>query len=434
MLEEKKQKTNIGLVLLYLYVNYTFYAKSIPIYVQYVFFYGIMALYIVLKHNILIDLVKGLGKHRIRLFITMGILGYLFALSFLVPVFYGTYDFSYVRVFLRIFANSIGIVFLLFATHIHSKEECLTSAFFKYFSIATSLYVLSTIIMAVFPGFKQFWLSIIYQHASNEQFMYNITYDTRYGLMGFSGFWQTYYCTTSCIMSLSLIIDQIYCKQKKSLLFFITLVFSIVGNAFYGRVGLLCSIACILLACFYILFKLGKLKLLVFHSCLLVLLYVFAGRVRYLNDTFNRWYEWAMEPFITYASDGSLGTVSSNYMISMMYFMPKMKTFFFGDGYFTDPYTGAYYMRTDVGFIRPILFYGVFAQALGYLIPIVLLIGASRLIKHTKSNYFLSVCCFLMFFQMVFFEFKGTVLVLTVAFALGIFLSAYIPEKEASKA
>ncbi|MBB6271533.1 hypothetical protein HDF26_001960 [Pedobacter cryoconitis] len=67
---------------------------------------------------------------------------------------------------------------------------------------------------------------------------------------------------------------------------------------------------------------------------------------------------WAFEMFQN-DSGGKLETASSN-EVKTMYFTPPLKTLLIGDGYYVNPYDNTrYYMDTDVGYMRHILFYGI---------------------------------------------------------------------------
>ena len=67
---------------------------------------------------------------------------------------------------------------------------------------------------------------------------------------------------------------------------------------------------------------------------------------------------WAFEMFQN-DNNGKLETASSN-ELKEMYFAPSLKTFLIGDGYYVSPYDNTrYYMDTDAGYMRHILYYGI---------------------------------------------------------------------------
>src|SRR5690606_38149554 len=66
----------------------------------------------------------------------------------------------------------------------------------------------------------------------------------------------------------------------------------------------------------------------------------------------------AFEFLYSYFDEGTLTTVSTD-MLSEMYFTIDWQTFIFGDGKYINP-DGSYYLYTDAGYMRNILFYGIF--------------------------------------------------------------------------
>lgn len=49
-----------------------------------------------------------------------------------------------------------------------------------------------------------------------------------------------------------------------------------------------------------------------------------------------------------------------------MLFIPSNKTLVFGDGYYTNSTTNSYYMETDSGLMRQLLFWGVIGTSVSY--------------------------------------------------------------------
>jgi hypothetical protein len=77
-------------------------------------------------------------------------------------------------------------------------------------------------------------------------------------------------------------------------------------------------------------------------------------------DTINKnVLPWAFEMFQS-DTGAQFETASSN-ELKEMYFTPSLKTFLIGDGHYINPYDNdRYYMDTDAGYMRHILFYGLF--------------------------------------------------------------------------
>ncbi|WP_172840628.1 hypothetical protein [Sphingobacterium sp. B29] len=72
----------------------------------------------------------------------------------------------------------------------------------------------------------------------------------------------------------------------------------------------------------------------------------------------NQLLPFAFEAVYNYIDTGETGTKSGE-ILDEMYFPISWQTFLFGDGIYTGK-DGAYYMHTDAGIMRNILFYGIF--------------------------------------------------------------------------
>ena len=94
---------------------------------------------------------------------------------------------------------------------------------------------------------------------------------------------------------------------------------------------------------------------------------VICAAVSYTHlDVYKRqiWLRWVFQSFINYSEQGSFSTTSTQ-SLKEMYFTPNGKTLLLGDGYYTDA-DGLYYMGTDVGLFRAVLFGGIGFQMLRY--------------------------------------------------------------------
>ena len=119
--------------------------------------------------------------------------------------------------------------------------------------------------------------------------------------------------------------------------------------------------------------------------------------MREYSTVLENWFFWLIIPFENFISTGSFNNASLNHLIEDMYFMPDIDTLLFGDARYMEEGTGLYYMHTDAGPMRQILFWGIFFTAFIYLLCIVLLF----LLKFDKGFKTM----FLLF--IILFEFKG---------------------------
>jgi len=97
---------------------------------------------------------------------------------------------------------------------------------------------------------------------------------------------------------------------------------------------------------------------------------------------------------------GNTDNSSLNTILYTMRFMPNIKTLIWGDGIYTEPSTGGYYMNTDLGFMRGILYFGIFGVILIY----TMVLAAIR--KIGKKSYFTG---FMILITFITFEYKGEI-------------------------
>lgn len=112
-----------------------------------------------------------------------------------------------------------------------------------------------------------------------------------------------------------------------------------------------------------------KLKKRTVVMLVLILMFVLVATLLILNDVLRGSIEEEIQRkinyFVIYAFElfynlarGDGFTTSSTATLSNMYFEVPVSTFFFGDGWYTTT-SGSYYMGTDAGYMRNILFFGI---------------------------------------------------------------------------
>jgi len=155
-------------------------------------------------------------------------------------------------------------------------------------------------------------------------------------------------------------------------------------------------------------------SLLIATACIAYLLYF-----TILSDDIKEVVENQLLPFVfeavyNYIEDGSTST-SSGEVLDNMYFPISFITFLFGDGRYTGA-DGAYYLHTDAGIMRNILFYGIFgllATVIGSLVffikPLRILINSLRY-KAKKSDVNSLLFFLIVILYTVTIHYKGEVL------------------------
>ena len=122
-----------------------------------------------------------------------------------------------------------------------------------------------------------------------------------------------------------------------------------------------------------VFFLFGYLKRLALRGILLIIFCVIIGGFWVTNETLqeieNKILPWAFSIYFNYQDSGKLEDETVNIIMQKFYWMPPWKTFIFGDGLYMDPYEG-YYMHTDAGYMRSLLFFGVIGSFFVYIIYI----------------------------------------------------------------
>ena len=78
-----------------------------------------------------------------------------------------------------------------------------------------------------------------------------------------------------------------------------------------------------------------------------------------LKESFELAFNFGFEMFINYFDSGRFESISTNKLEEMYVWPSSVKTYIIGDGLYTDVINGTYYMKTDVGFLRLIYYFGI---------------------------------------------------------------------------
>ena len=334
----------------------------------------------------------------------------LFFLSVIVPVFADTWDFSYINVVLAIIRKAIIILFLIVLTIRHSKEANVYQ-FMYYFVLATCCYVLGTCVFLACPPLKSFWQGLLGASAYVQGLYSTYGYAARFGWSGFSGFRSTLDCTTGIVFSLCLFFEKWNPYRVSTAFFTGTSLICFLGNLFYGRIGIIASGMCLLLG--VILFHKINIKQIMMFGAACVILGTAVLSVKNRVPALNDWYIWATTPIFNLLKTGSFNNYSANHLLNDMIFVPEWKTILHGDGWYTDLATGLHYMKTDVGFMRQLLFWGIGGALLSYCI-----VFSSLKLLGPKHKVLIT----LLVIVFVIFEIKGEVYyeIIPIAFLLGL--------------
>lgn len=392
-------------LLIYIYAHFLlfpFYFSFINKRIQQVVIFGSLMIYLIINIRHLFDLIRDLRNHRNWLILSGLLLCLSISATILVPILQGTNDFSY---FKKIFTAILyGISYIAVIVMISKlNKEHIFSRSLKVFLVTTRNYVLSTLVFTLVPRIKKIWLNLISLKSRDLELIQSPKYKFRVGWSGYAGFTKTLYCTIAVFIAAYFLI-RFYREHKKinwGLIFNLFLV--LLGNAFYGRVGLVISLFSLFILMIYFIVKFKRYD--VFFKLLFIgiaLLLTIKG-LTYVSSQVESWYNWLMEPFISLVNKGELSTSSTD-ALQKMWFIPDPDTFFFGDALYSSPEGSGYYMSTDVGYLRPILFYGIIFSLLNYIAIGIIIHVMSRKNKDARITGFTFMLAILIF------EIKGEVI------------------------
>lgn len=295
--------------------------------------------------------------------------------SLIVPISHEYVDFSYIPLQIGIILTLFRSILLIYCLYKFDKGDILLQ-YSKYFFIACCIYVAFTLIFIVAPDFKQLWLYSILTDVEDKSIDFAV-YEFRYSLDGFAAFSSASVFSFACLFCCYLIVS----NRKVNISQIACLIIMVVGCFFYGRV----SLVGMLLGTILIVWTTNNIEktlriiaiIIIFALALLIIL----NTASKSNESLIAWQEWAFSIVNAIFDDKKITDYSVTHMLKDMYYMPDPYTFYFGDGKYTNA-NGTYYGHTDVGFMRLILYGGIFGLILVYS----LLIYLSRIIIDTSKS------------------------------------------------
>jgi len=333
------------------------------VYLTYIFIYLLPLLYLIYHIQWSVDFIRRIANDYAVLSIILFV--GLFLESFLWPFIMGTFEFSFVTEYWRrFFLLLIKNVFLLSFYELNiKKQQRNMDDYIKYYLYAVVIYIAFTVLTILSKNLREILMNCLYLTEKNRVDLQYASYFTRFGWSGWSGFDETMHCTIGVSLSCILILkNKNRTNEQMRYLFLVGIM--LLGNMFYGRTGLTISLLCLMLTSVIAFFR-GQLK----FVCLLFLLLLFVlGILLFLKEyisAISNWYDWAFSAFINLIEFGRFrdNTGSLGYLFDKMYWVPQADTFFLGDGYYT--YAGKYYMETDSGIMRLMLYFGIPNYLLG---------------------------------------------------------------------
>lgn len=346
------EKTSMPIIFLFCLFVFPVMFRASTI-LSYSYIYGIPFLYLIVNWRF----VSVITKKQMNI-IGMAVLLVMFSLIY--PTLHSTMDYSYIRVTTFIFRKLLIYLFLCCILTKKYRDNVSIEHFMYYYALAHAIYVVGTLIMVFVPSFKSIWFTLFAETVESGTLLESYGYTFRIGWQGFAGYRVTLHCTLSCIFLLYLQYCDFSKFKLKKAAFIALFGLCFLGNMFYGRVGLVMTIV-VTLALLLIWNRSHFFKIFKFFAATVALMFVIYSLRNY--PIFSTWCNWAFTPIINLITTGSFNNYSVNNLANMV-FMPDWRTILMGDGYFTQ--NGTYYMHTDSGIMRNILFWGLLGAIVSY--------------------------------------------------------------------
>lgn len=280
-----------------------------------------------------------------------GFMGLGAACACVIPILHGTWDFSYIPLYIGLLFSlfrSVLLVYILFKRNPDNIWENLC----RYFLNVCVIYVCFTLVFSVFPSIRDFWLDEVLYGVTQSNYH---AYAFRYSIDGFSAF----HASTSFAFAALIAGYAIAREQKISYILLVKYVFIAIGCCFYGRISFV-GLGLSFVIIFTAKGQLKKNLALLWRGAIIISVFLLLVEVLSMNSaSVASWKKWAFDIFRQLFVEGEITDYSFTHMFQDMYFLPKASTLLFGDGLYTEPGSQSYYMHTDVGYMRTVLYGGL---------------------------------------------------------------------------
>lgn len=375
------------------------------VYLTYFFIYFLPIVYLLFHIEWSVNFIKRVSCTYAGLSIIL-FLG-LFLESIIWPVVMGTFEFTFVTEYWRrFFLLLVKNVFLLSFYELNiGKQQSNMDEYMKYFIYSVIGYICFTVVTIISKDIREILMDCLYLTEKNRIDLQYSSYFTRFGWSGWSGFDETMLCTVGVSLSCIMIL-KFENKTSKQMKYLFLAGVMLLGNMFYGRTGLTISLLCLILTCVIAFFR-GQLK----FVFLFFLLFLFAmGSLLFVKEyvpAINNWFDWAFSAFVNLIESGKFrdNTGSLGYLFEKMYWIPQADTLLLGDGYYT--YDSKYYMETDSGIMRLMLYFGIanyLMGIIGYILIVWALVKKSSEFRICKEKFWIFAMILMM---TLLFEIKG---------------------------
>jgi len=329
----------------------------------YPIFLGVFVFYILHSRTFYIDYV---AAPEIKLIFWLFVISLLFAS--IVSLYTGNFDFTYLRMHLDYILTCSVVLPLICRFYATSR----LSKYDVPFIITAMGTVQALIMIAMLLSFE--FQSFVFQFIDIGDANNRLESIYRFRAIGLTGF--ASYSMAVCQSFIAYMFIPLWMGLRKpyifalSLLAFIIVVISALlsaRTAFIFLIPLYLWITVAAISTFGSKFS-NRLLVALLVSVSVISIAIFAISA-FGDETFELMISWILEFFSNYSDSGQLSTASTE-STKELFFLPSETTILFGDGLYL--VNGLYYMQTDIGYLRILLYGGIVGSFLFYA-PFVLL-------------------------------------------------------------
>ncbi|CAM1370232.1 conserved membrane hypothetical protein [Tenacibaculum litoreum] len=281
----------------------------------------------------------------------------LITVNMIISLIHSTYDLSYIKNLISQMIQIVMIIFVISYIFYEYQGENYTEYIGYLIVWAFFLQSIVEIVAFIVPAFAAL------VHLTYKPEVKELMYEGYEGVRGLALTGSPGWGLAVGFGLAFLFFVKLYIVNKRVTFFAIILGLTLVlGTFFAGRSAFLGAV----LGVVYYLFSQGKIlnkirncffAIAILIFCLIIVYFLFPDFSELLVE---RVFPFVFEFYYKYESSGVAQTGSTNKLMEMWSIPISPTTFFVGDGLFTDPISGKYYMLTDVGYLRNLLFGGVF--------------------------------------------------------------------------
>ncbi len=214
------------------------------------------------------------------------------------------------------------------------------------------------LMMLIVPSFRDFIFGITGNIGKN-QFIAT-------GHRGLALSWHKYYDFSSfqSIGAIAIAFKYRYAHKlsRFDIFKYVLIIFSVVTSGRTGLIGVALSFAVFALSFIYVRKRVIRYLVILVFMPLLAYESLSVISPQVYNKLNERLLPWAFEAYYNYLESGEITTESSDYLLDNFYFDVSEQTMLYGDGRYKDG--NEYYMDTDAGYMRHILFFGLLGSSI----------------------------------------------------------------------